>query len=155
MKNKQTDFEYMDLALMQAQKAFSANEVPIGAVLVAPNGTVLATAYNLVEAHKRQTAHAELLVIDQATQILNDWRLEGCILFVTLEPCSMCFSAATLSRVSKIVFGAHSSLFGFQNNQDVFIKPIGDEKVLVEGGVREKESLDLLKRFFENKRTGI
>ena len=152
MNIQKTDFEYMDLALVSAEKAFSVNEVPIGALLVAPDGTVLATAHNLVETYKRQTAHAELLVIDQATQILNDWRLEGCTLFVTLEPCSMCFSAATLSRVQKIVFGAHSALFGFQSNQDVFIKPIGDEKVQVEGGIREKESLALLKRFFEGKR---
>lgn len=102
----------MAKAVRQAQHAYAQEEVPIGAVLVNPDGAIVARAYNMVEARKTQLAHAELLVLQKAAKKLGDWRLNGYTLYVTLQPCTMCCGALLLSRVSRIVYGAPSDLFG-------------------------------------------
>lgn len=151
MGHLKTDEQYMQEALNQAQKAFEVDEVPIGSVIVAPDGSIIGTGYNQVEEQKRQTAHAEMLALQKATQKVGNWRLEGCTLFVTLEPCSMCYAALKLSRIAKIVYGAQSPLFGYECNKDQFLKlPEGDIPTI--SGVKQKECLALLQAFFKKQR---
>lgn len=143
---------HMDQALVQAQKAFDAGEVPIGAVVIDAQGVCRGVGYNAVEATKTQTAHAEMQALREAAQHLGNWRLTGCVLYVTLEPCSMCFSAAWLSRVATIVYGASSPLFGYSHDVDHFIS-VSHARVPVIAGVQKDASQELLKRFFEKKRS--
>ena len=96
---------YMKLALKQAKLAESMGEVPIGAVIV-KGETVLSSAHNLCETKKDPTAHAELLAIQRACDVLGDWRLDGCSLYVTAEPCAMCAGAIINARISRVYFGA-------------------------------------------------
>ena len=99
------DTYYMGLALQQAQKAAALGEVPVGAVVVR-EGAVIATGYNRREIDRNALAHAELLAIDAACKRLGGWRLFGCTLYVTLEPCAMCMGAAINARIDRIVYGA-------------------------------------------------
>ncbi|MFF5566448.1 tRNA adenosine(34) deaminase TadA [Streptomyces sp. NPDC012623] len=96
----------MRLALDQAAKAGGTGDVPVGAVVLSPDGTVLASAHNEREATGDPTAHAEVLAIRRAAEKLGEWRLTGCTLVVTLEPCTMCAGALVQSRVDRVVFGA-------------------------------------------------
>ena len=96
---------YMKLALEQAKLAESMGEVPIGAVIV-KGETLLSAAHNLCETKKDPTAHAELLAIQRACDVLGDWRLDGCSLYVTAEPCAMCAGAVINARISRVYFGA-------------------------------------------------
>ncbi|MBV9820793.1 MAG: nucleoside deaminase, partial [Actinobacteria bacterium] len=96
----------MGLALAEAAAASDAGEVPVGAVLLSPTGTVLATGHNLRESSSDPTAHAEVLALRRAGAALGDWQLTGCTLVVTLEPCTMCAGALVLARVARLVFGA-------------------------------------------------
>lgn len=144
--------QYMRLALEEAQKAAKLDEVPVGAVVVC-GAEVLARAHNLRERHQSATAHAEVLAIEAACRALNSWRLEGCTLYVTLEPCTMCVGASVLARVDKIVFGAHDpkggslgSLFDLRS-----IKGLNHYPEVV-SGILEDESAQLLKTFFKAKR---
>ena len=146
---------YMQKALLQAKKAFHIDEVPIGAVIVSSDGEILASAYNQVEKRKTQTAHAEILAIKKATKQVDDWRLSGCSIYVTLEPCMMCFGLIALSRIENIFFGAKSSLYGYsgydidsKNLPDLYTKHIK----LIQSGVCEPESIEILKQFFKKKR---
>ncbi len=145
---------FMALALEQAQLAFDEDEVPIGAVLVDANGDVVARDFNRVEKNNTQTAHAELLVLSQAGKKRGDWRLEGCWLYVTLEPCSMCFHAILLSRVKGLVFAASSPLFGYHLDNLGIVSLYKDRPLPLEivGGVNSLESVVLLQRFFRKKR---
>lgn len=143
---------FMDAALKEAKIAFEAQEVPIGAVVLDQNDQVIAAAYNEVERQKSQTAHAEILALQRAAQKIDDWRLEGCTLYVSLEPCTMCYAAAALSRVKLIVYGAESPVFGYRRDRDSFIKPSDSSGVKVISGIKEKECSQLLERFFETKR---
>jgi len=147
-----TDESYMGEALAEAHKALEADEVPIGAIIVSQNGEVIARGYNCVETQKCQLAHAELQAVKEATRVLGDWRLEGCTLFVTLEPCAMCYYALRASRIRKIVFGADSPVFGFHLDKDNFISVYNLDALFVLGGVRKQESEGLLKQFFQLKR---
>lgn len=95
---------FMDLALAEAQKAYDLDEVPVGAVIV-KDGEVIARAYNMKETKKISTAHAEILAIEEASRAIGDWRLNGCDMYVTLEPCAMCASAIAQSRISNLYIG--------------------------------------------------
>ncbi|MEI7668333.1 MAG: nucleoside deaminase, partial [Erysipelotrichaceae bacterium] len=97
--------KYMRMALKQATIAQSKDEVPVGAIIV-KEGKVIARAHNLRESSQRALAHAEMLAIDKACRKLNTWRLEGCVLYVTLEPCAMCAGASILARLDGVVYGA-------------------------------------------------
>lgn len=150
MNNQHED--YMRYALEEAQKAMALDEVPVGAVIVHA-GNVIARAHNLRERHQSATAHAEVLAIEEACRVLNSWRLEGCTLYVTLEPCTMCVGASVLARVDTLVFGTHDpkggslgSLFDIRSIQGLNHYPE------VIGGVLEAESAQLLKTFFKAKR---
>ena len=146
------DLIFMQEALAQAQLAYEIDEVPIGAVVVNPEGGIIARAYNRVEHDCTQRAHAESLAIEAAGKSLGDWRLNGCWLYVTLEPCSMCMGLIRLSRLAGVVYGASSPLFGFSLDkaEDLWIYKKG--VVSVVEGVGVDESTALLKEFFHKKR---
>lgn len=144
--------KYMKLALKEAQKANDIDEVPIGAVII-KDGKVISKAYNLREKNQSATAHAEVLAINKACKRLNSWRLEGCVLYVTLEPCTMCIGASILSRVDGIVYGAKDPKGGSLGSlYDVTLVKGFNHYPWVVSGVCEEESSSLLKNFFKSKR---
>ena len=148
--------EFMRAALAEAEIAMAIGEVPIGAVIV-KNGEVIASAHNMRENGGGATAHAELLAINEACKITGSWRLSGCELYVTLEPCPMCAGAVINSRLDRVVFGARdprAGAFGSLINLNSY--PLG-HKTEVEFGVCEDECLGLIREFFgkmRNKKGG-
>jgi len=143
----------MDLALAEARAAAARGEVPVGAVLLAPGGAVLARAGNRTEAMHDAAAHAELLVLREAAGRLRSPRLPGCTLVVTLEPCAMCAAAAGLFRVARIVFGAYDPKGGgIEHGVRVFDAPSAQHRPEIIGGVREREAAALLRDFFQGLR---
>lgn len=102
----------MELALREARTALAQGDVPVGALIVAADGNILAQAGNAVERDNDPTAHAEMLVIRQAAATLGNWRLDGCVLAVTLEPCAMCAAAIAHARLAGVVFGAADEAAG-------------------------------------------
>ncbi len=148
------DDRWMGEALAEASKAFRKSEVPIGAVVVRDD-RVVARGYNRVEARGRATAHAEIVAIDAASRVLGDWRLDGCTVYVTVEPCHMCMGAFYLSRVGRVVFGAKQPRSGACGSIDNFHEAgLFNHRIEVAGGVREAECLSLLQKFFEGVRSG-
>ena len=149
----QQDHIFMQAALQQAQKAYKKKEVPVGAVVVDATGMIIARGYNKVESQKTQTAHAELCALVKAAKKINDWRLNGCWLYVTLQPCSMCMGLIKLSRMQGIVYGAPSPLFGYHlDNQDGL--PVYKIDTLIISGIGEEQAANILKKFFREKREG-
>jgi len=149
---REKDEYFMKKALEQAQIAFDADEVPVGAALVNADGNIIGLGYNNVEQANTQAAHAEIIAIQQAGQALGGWRLNGCWLYVTLEPCKMCMNLCILSRIEGVVFGARSPVYGYQldNNPDFQLYKIGALSVIP--GVCAEASAKLLKIFFQGKR---
>jgi tRNA(adenine34) deaminase len=146
------DISYMNEALKEAMKAFDANEVPVGAVIVF-EGEIIARAHNRVEGKGLATAHAELLCIEQASQKLGNFRLLKCILYTTLEPCLMCAGACVLSRVAKIIYAAKDIRHGaFVSQFQLFDKPHPIHTPEVVQGPCEGEASALMKKFFRQKR---
>jgi len=144
--------KYMKIALKEAHKAKELDEVPIGAVIVL-NGKVIAKAHNLREKNQSATAHAEVLAINKACKKLNSWRLNGCVLYVTLEPCTMCVGASILSRVDGIVYGAKDPKGGSLGSlYDISLVKGFNHYPWIVSGVCEEESAFILKDFFKNKR---
>ena len=144
---------FMRLALEQAQQAPASGEVPIGTLLV-HNGEILARAHNLRETTQDPTAHAEIIVIREAAAKLGSWRLTGCTLYVTLEPCPMCAGAIVQSRIARLVFGAWDPKAGACGSlMDIPAEPRLNHRVRVEGGLLEEESQALLQEFFRNRRS--
>jgi tRNA(adenine34) deaminase len=147
-----SDDYFMREALRLAQMAYAADEVPVGAVIVRER-RIIARAHNQVETLHDATAHAEMLAITQAANALGDWRLEGCSLFVTKEPCPMCAGAITLSRVARVVFGVRDERAGGAGSVfDITSCPGLNHKVEVASGVREDDARLLLQSFFRAKR---
>jgi tRNA(Arg) A34 adenosine deaminase TadA len=143
----------MALALLEAQVAAQAGEVPVGAVLVAPDGTVLARDHNRIEQGNDPTAHAELLVIRAAAARLRTPRLVGCDLYVTLEPCPMCASAASFARLRRIYFGAEDPKGGgVDHGPRIFASPACHHRPEVYGGIDEARAAALLREFFQARR---
>ena len=138
---------FLQSALDEAKKAFKNGEVPVGAVVV-KNGKVISSAHNLTRNHIDVTAHAEILAIREAEKKLGDWRLEGCELYVTLEPCMMCMGAIINSRIKKVYFGAYDKDFGFALSNH-FTMP---HNVEIYGGICEDECKKILKDFFSSRR---
>lgn len=146
---------YMKQALLQAKLAFAKNEVPVGAVVVDKDGKILSRSYNKIEKQKCQVAHAEALAIKAACKKFGDWRLNGCTLYVTLEPCLMCLGLIQLSRIDKVVFGASSPLFGAlasNGNARAQLQNGYIDKIRVDSGVCEVECAKLLQGFFVKQR---
>ncbi|TDW13207.1 tRNA(adenine34) deaminase [Breznakia blatticola] len=143
---------YMKEAIVEAKKAYAMDEVPIGAVIVKYN-TIIARAHNLREHEQLATAHAEILAINEACKQLQSWRLEGCTLYVTLEPCPMCSGASILSRVDRVVFGASDQKGGsIVSSFSMFDQQGYNHYPTYTSGVLADECASLLKDYFKEKR---
>ena len=143
---------YMRSALKEALKAQAIDEVPVGALII-KDGKIIARAHNARETRQIATAHAELLAIERACKKLKSWRLDGCILVVTLEPCAMCTGASLLSRVDGIVFGASDPKGGCMGTvTDLTQIKAFNHSPWVISGVLADECGALLSTFFKNKR---
>nr|WP_091850063.1 tRNA adenosine(34) deaminase TadA [Candidatus Aquiluna sp. UB-MaderosW2red] len=141
----------MQLALIEAAKA--GEDVPVGAILINAQGEVIARGHNRKEALKDPTSHAEIEVIRQATRKLHDYRLIGCTLIVTLEPCAMCAGAIIAARIPKVVFGAWDQRVGAAGSiMDLLRDQRLGKPIEVIPGVLEKECSAILKEFFDKKR---
>ena len=146
------DEKFMALALEQAEEAAICGEVPIGAVLVC-KGAVLAADRNRREALKDATAHAEILVMRRAGELLGGWRLSNCTLYVTLEPCPMCAGAMVQARIDRLVFGAADPKGGAAGTlYDIVRDQRLNHRLEVTGGVLESECAALLQKFFRERR---
>ncbi len=146
------EHDYMQLALVQAKKAAELGEIPIGAVLVC-GGEVIAAAYNQREMLPDATAHAEILAIRQGCARLGRWRLSGCTLYVTVEPCPMCSGAIVNSRIDRVVYGCPDvkaggveSIFNILTNDNL------NHQVEVIGGICEEECASVMRDFFRRRR---
>ena len=145
------DLYYMDKALELAKEAAGEGEVPVGCVIVC-DGKIVGTGRNRRETHKTALGHAEIEAIGQACQTLGGWRLWQCTLYVTLEPCPMCAGAIVNARIPRVVYGASDSKCGACGSVcDLFSMDFNHHPT-VEKGVREEESGQLLKDFFQNLR---
>ena len=151
MKPGQADA--MQMALDEARAAGQRGEIPVGAVVLAPDGRVLAQAGNRTEADRDASAHAEILALRAAAWATGSPRLAGCDLVVSLEPCPMCAAAISLFRIRRLVFGAYDPKGGgVEHGARVFEASSCLHRPEVVGGVRESEAADLLRAFFQAKR---
>lgn len=144
---------FMTMALEQAELAYRAQEVPVGAVLVSPEGDVLSKQFNLKESHFNPTAHAEVLAIVEGAKKLHNWRLSDCTLYVTLEPCPMCLTAMVQSRLKQCVFGAYDPKggalsLGYHLHQDKRL----NHQFSIMGGIKHFECSQVLSQFFKERR---
>lgn len=142
---------FMREALEEARRAALEDEVPVGAVLV-KDGAIIACAHNRVEAMGDPTAHAEILALREGAKALGTWRLTGCALYVTLEPCAMCAGAAVSARLSRLIFGAHEEKTGCCGSVLDLTDAMFLHTVECCGGLLEAESAALLAAYFAKKR---
>jgi len=152
VKEMEDDNYYMGLALEEARKAYDIGEIPIGAVLIL-DGKVVASGHNMREIWHDATAHAEMIVIREACQILNRWRLTGATMYVTIEPCPMCAGALVMSRVDRLVYGsadykagAVESIFNVVQNDAL------NHSIVVSSGIRSDECSEIMRDFFRQRR---
>jgi tRNA(adenine34) deaminase len=149
----ESDAHFMGEALRLARRAAEAGEVPVGAVVVR-EGRIIARAHNQVELLKDATAHAEMLALTQAEEQVGDWRLNGCTLYVTKEPCPMCAGAVVHTRLDRVVYGAPDPKGGAAGSALNLLQfPTLNHRCLVTGGVRHAECRALLRDFFAERRT--
>ena len=142
----------MEIALEEARKAFDLGEVPVGAV-VTRDGRILAQAHNLRETESDPTAHAERLVLTLAGKALGTWRLDGCTLYVTLEPCPMCAGAIVQSRIARVVYGAADPKAGACDSLYRLVSdPRLNHRAEIRRGLLAEPSSELLSRFFRDRR---
>ena len=147
------DSYFMRLAIKQAMLAYEKGEVPVGAVAVHKN-KVIAKAYNQVELLKDATAHAEMILLTQASSAMEDWRLNEVTVYVTKEPCAMCAGAMVNCRLGKLVYGLKDPKYGAAGSaMNVTCFNGALHKVNVAGGVMEGECLDIFQQFFKELRT--
>lgn len=148
---QQRDAHWMHQALLEAKKAAALGEIPVGAVIVRDE-QVIARAHNRRELDQDAMAHAEVLCIQQACRVLNSWRLSGCTLYVTLEPCPMCSGAIINSRLDRVVYGAKDDKAGCAGSvADLFVMPFNHTPV-IRSGILEEECAAVLSEFFETLR---
>lgn len=146
--------KYMREAVRQAKKAAALKEVPIGCVIV-HDGAIIARGYNRRTIDKNVLAHAEIIAIRKACRKIGDWRLEGCTMYVTLEPCPMCAGAIINSRIRRVVYGAADTKAGCCGSvTDLFAMPFNHHPV-VEQGLRAEEAQELLQAFFKDLRARL
>ncbi len=144
--------EYMALALELARQAADAGEVPVGCVIADREGRIIGRGHNRRRELNDATAHAELEAIREACAAVGDWRLEGCSLYVSLEPCPMCAGAIINSRIPTLVYGAKEELSGSCGSVINLFEERYGHKPAVYGGVLRDESAELLKCFFKDRR---
>ena len=137
--------DFMKLAIEEAKK--TSSDIPVGAVVV-QNGKILAIAHNEREKDNDISSHAEILAIRQAEKVLNNWRLDGCELYVTLEPCPMCGWAILQSRIKSVYFGSYDTNYGAFTSK-IDLRHISTSKLNVYGGIMEEECDELLTSFFK------
>ncbi len=143
----------MRLALDEARRALGSGDVPVGAVVLDPTGSVVSSAHNAREADADPTAHAEVLALRRASSVRGEWRLDGCTLVVTLEPCTMCAGALVLARVDRLVFGAYDAKAGAVGSLfDVVRDRRLNHRPEVVPGVLADEATTLLQDFFASHR---
>lgn len=153
MTPDQTWYEPMQRALAQARRARAIGDVPVGAVVLGPDGELLAEGHNVREAEGDPTGHAEVVALRAAARAVGEWRLTGCTLVVTLEPCTMCAGALVLARVRRLVFGAYDPQLGAVGSLwDVVRDRRLNHRPEVLGGVLAAESTPLLEEFFARHR---
>jgi tRNA(adenine34) deaminase len=146
------DKQFMREALRQAQKAYEAGEVPVGAVVVRA-GRIIARAYNQVELLKDATAHAEMLALTQAEAAVGDWRLTDCDLYVTKEPCAMCAGALVHVRIRRLIFGCGDSRAGAAGSVINLLRlPVLNHQCEITSGVLQNECSVILQDFFRKRR---
>lgn len=141
------NLKYMQIAIKEAKKAAKRGDVPVGAVIVYKN-KIIAKAHNKKQLRKNSLKHAELLVINKACKKLKTWHLDECTIYVTLEPCMMCTGAIIESRTKKIYYATKSDKYGSLNK----ITEKNKTKMQINEGICKKESIDILKKFFKEKR---
>ena len=147
-----SDDYFMREALRQAARAYEADEVPVGVVIVR-EGRIIARAFNQVEQLKDATAHAEMLALTQAEESIGDWRLTDCTLYATKEPCPMCAGAIVHTRVARVVFGASDPKGGAAGGAMNLLQfPTLNHRCEITGGVREPDCREWLQRFFARQR---
>jgi len=145
--------DYMDIAFAEAEAAAQRGEVPVGTIVVAASGEIIAKAGNQTEAEHDPTAHAEILAIRAAGKILGSPRLIDCDLYVTLEPCAMCAAAISFARIRRIYFAAYDPKGGgVEHGARFFGQPTCHHAPEVIGGVEEQRGATLLKKFFAERR---
>ena len=148
----QSDHYFMGEALRQARRAYEAEEVPVGAVVVRA-GRIIARAFNQVELLKDATAHAEMLALTQAEEAVGDWRLADCTLYVTKEPCPMCAGAIVHVRLARLVYGASDPKGGAAGSAlNLLQLPSLNHQCEITRGVRQSECRELLQSFFAERR---
>jgi tRNA(adenine34) deaminase len=141
-------------ALAEARSALLAGEVPVGAVVIRDD-ELIGSGRNEVEGRVTATAHAEIIAIEDASRRIGDWRLDGCSLYVTFEPCHMCLGALYLARASRVVYGARQPRSGACGSAgNLHDADLNGHRLVVKGGVLEEECLLLMKEFFTRLREG-
>lgn len=143
----------MDAAIKEANIAYTKGEVPVGAIITNAEGTILASAHNLKEKNHDPCAHAEILALQAAGKKLNNWRLSGCMLYVTLEPCAMCLGAMIHARIDTLIFGAYDKKAGALSiDLNIHQNKKLNHQISVIGGVSHFETSRILSNFFREKR---
>lgn len=139
--------KYMNIALIEAKKAYKKNEVPIGCIIV-KNNKIISKAYNKKEKTNVVTKHAEIIAIEKACKKLKTWHLNDCILYTTVEPCLMCTGAIIQSRMKKVVYATENEKYGSLNK----IVKASKSKLEIEKNILAEKSISLLQNFFNKKR---
>ena len=142
---------FIDIAKEEAYAAMKEGEIPVGAVIV-KEGRIIAQSHNLKEQLHDPTAHAEILAIKKACEVIGDWRLDGCEMYVTLEPCSMCAGAIINARINKVIYGAKDKEMGAVSSVISMFDLDFCHRPKVVSGIMMEECSDILKRFFKKLR---
>ncbi len=149
------DEKYMKEALKEARKAYKLGEVPIGCVIVY-EGKIIGRGYNRRNTDKTTLSHAEISAIKKASKVIGDWRLEGCTLYVTLEPCQMCSGAIIQARIDRVVMGAMNPKAGCGGSLlNILENESFNHQALVSRGILEEECSDILTKFFKELRVRV
>lgn len=150
------DYYFMELALRQAELAFEEEEVPVGAVLVSAQGEILAESRNQIIKYRDPTAHAEILALREGAKKLGNYRLLGCKLYVTLEPCAMCAYAMVLARIEELIYATPDPKTGSAGSlYNLLQDPRFNHQVKIRQGLFQKEAEQLLKKFFQLRRINL
>lgn len=149
---KKDDNYFMKKALQEAKKAYLKDEIPIGAIIV-KDDKIIARGHNLREASKDPTAHAEIIALKKACKKLNSWRIPGCKIYVTIEPCSMCAGAILWSRIDEVVYGSQDIKGGALGTTfNLYEQPNLNHYPMVKGGILKKECQNIIQDYFKRKR---